>query len=237
MLRQFIKDWKLHRSSYFIMLAAQAGSFLLGILFVLMIMHFDDEPGSWFCMGTMIACLVLVVICVFFYGFSYGQEFQLALSMGCTRMAFLGAFALRLLVQLLSGYILILLFHQIELALYARLFPQYANEVLFTFLTDWRILVPVVLGMTVLSLFIGSLYGRYGKKGMIFFYVLWIFCCFVLPRVFHTEQGSGILDQTAWGIRVVALAVPVTVWIGFGALLAVGMVITIIRFAKIQMVR
>ena len=237
MLQQFIKDWKLHKSSFFTMLAAQIGFFLLGILLVIMVMNFDDDPGSWFCMGTMVACIVLVVICGFFYGFSYSQEFQLALSMGCTRMAFLGAFTLRLLLQILSGYVLILGMHQIELSLYPRLFPQYPNEILFTFLTDWRIIVPVMVGMTILSLFIGSLYGRYGKKGTIFFYVLWIFCCFILPRIFHAEPGTGVLDQTAWGIRTVVLAVPVTVWIVFGIVLAVGMVITIIRFAKVQMVR
>ena len=37
MLQQFIKDWKLHKTSFFTMLAAQIGFFLLGILLVIMV--------------------------------------------------------------------------------------------------------------------------------------------------------------------------------------------------------
>jgi len=238
MLQQFKLDWKLHQKSFLGMLAILLGAFVLGFLMVLLIMHTDDDPGTWFCMGTLIAGIVLCFASVVTYGFGYFQEFQLALSMGRGRSAFLGAYALRLLLHLLIGYAIVLGIYQIELAIYPALFPQYSNEIAFDFLYNWRVILPVLLGVLLLTLFIGSLYGRYGKKGMIFFYILWIFCCFILPRMVDADPTStGALDVAAlWTLRMI-VAVPVTVWLTFGTVLTAVMLAVIIRFAQTQMVK
>ena len=238
MLQQFKLDWRLHKKSFFGVQAILLGAFVFGVLLVLLIMNVDDDPGSWFCMGTLLAGVVLCFVSIIAYGFSYFQEFQLALSMGRGRLAFVGAYALRLALHLLIGYVILLGLYQIELTIYPVLFPQYSNEIEFTFLTNWRVFLPVLLGVFLLTLFIGSLYGRYGKKGMIFFYILWIFCCFILPRMVDADPTStGALDMAAlWTLRMI-VAVPVTVWLVFGLVLAAVMLAVIIHFAKTQMVK
>lgn len=238
MLQQFKLDWKLHRKSFFGMQLALPGAFLLGFLMVLLIMFTDDDPGSWFCMGTLIACVALCFITLIAYAFSYHQEFQLALSMGRTRMAFLGAYTLRLILHFVLGYAIVLGLYHIELAVYPIVFPQYDNEIAFTFLTNWKVILPVLIGLVLLSLFIGSLYGRYGKKGMIVFYILWLFCCFILPRMVDADPNStGALDVAAlWTLNMI-IAVPVTVWLILGLILAAVMTAVIIRFAQTQMVK
>ena len=238
MLQQFKLDWKLYHKSFFGLQAALPGAFLLGFLMVLIIMFTDEDPGSWFCMGTLIAGIALCFITLIAYAFSYYQEFQLALSMGRTRMAFLGAYTLRLILHFVLGYAIVLGLYQIELAVYPVLFPQYDNEIAFTFLTNWKVILPVLIGLVLLSLFIGSLYGRYGKKGMIIFYILWLFCCFILPRMVDADPTStGALDVAAlWTLRMI-MAVPVTVWLTFGTVLAAVMLAVIIRFAQTQMVK
>ena len=238
MLQQFKLDWKLHRKSFFGMQLALPGAFLLGFLMVLLIMFTDDDPGSWFCMGTLIAGIALCFITLIAYAFSYHQEFQLALSMGRTRMAFLGAYTLRLILHFVLGYAIVLGLYHIELAVYPIVFPQYDNEIAFTFLTNWKVILPVLIGLVLLSLFIGSLYGRYGKKGMIVFYILWLFCCFILPRMVDADPNStGALDVAAlWTLNMI-IAVPVTIWLTFGLILAAVMTAVIIRFAQTQMVK
>lgn len=237
MLQQFSKDIRLHKSGFLALLGFLVGAFLFGMILVAIIMATDDDPGSWFCMGTLMACLVLVAAGLFMTAFGYPQEFMLALSMGRTRKAFMASYYLRLLLQLAAGWLLVLLLHQIELQSYTLMYFRFQNEIFFSFLTNWKVLLPIFILLPILSMFLGALYGKYGKKGMFFFYVLWMFCCFVLPRMFHEEPSEGVLDQMAFGLMRTIQVVPVGVWIGFGAVLAVGMVCATIKFGTEQMVK
>lgn len=237
MLQQFCLDCRLYRKSSLTMLLSLVGIFLLGIGMVILIMTMEEDPGAWFCMGTLLTCIALLVMQLLFAAFSYAQEFSLALSFGRTRTAFMGAYALRIVLQLILGWFLILGLHRIELALYPRLFPQYGNEIYFGFLTNWRVMVPVLLGLPILSMFIGSLYGHFGKKGLWLFYIVWLFCCFVLPRMFDREPGDGVLDQMAVSLMTVFVTVPPSVWLTFGLAAAAAMVTGILLLGRRQMVR
>lgn len=237
MLQQFSKDLRLHKNSMLGQLLGLVGAFVFGVILVAIIMFTDDDPGSWFCMGTLIACLVLVAAVLFTSAFSYPQEFMLALSMGRTRKEFMVSYYLRSLVNLLMGWLMILLLHQIELRSYTLIYYRYANEIFFSFLTDWRVLTPIFLLLPVLSMFLGALYGKYGKKGLFAFYVLWIFCCFVLPRMFHDEPSEGVLDQMAVGLLRTIQVVPAGVWIGFGAVTLAVMAGMTVKFGMEQMVK
>ncbi len=237
MLQQLRLDLKVHYDILLASLAAELGGFLFGFILVNIIMRVDSDPGSWFCMGSLMALIVGVAVPLFSGAFSYSSQFQLALSMGRTRSAFMGSFVLRLLLQLLAGYALVLGLYQVELALYPLLFPAYENEVAFTFLTNWRIIVSAIAALLILSMFIGALFGRYGKKSIWVFYLIWLFCCFVLPRMFDDDRGEGVLDQAATGVLRAFQVVPLTAWIVVGAVLAVGMVTTIIVLGRKQMVK
>lgn len=238
MLRQFLLDCKLHfKGTFLVQLLAELGGFLFGVIMVNLIMRVDDDPGSWFCMGTVMAMIVFLLFTLIYGAFGYHNEFQLALSMGRTRTAFMGSYALRLLLQLVVGYALVLGMYHFEVAIYSQLFQAYENEVAFTFLTNWKILLPAALGILVLAMFFGSIYGRWAKKSLWAFWVIWMFCCFVLPRLFNDELGDGVLDQAALGIRTVFTAVPLTVWIVVGTVLAIGMVSTTVTLGKKQIVK
>lgn len=238
MLQQFILDWKLNKKSFFAMLAVLPCIFLFGFVMVLLIMTQDEDPGSWFCMGTMLAAVALCFLSLLTYAISYFQQMQLALSMGRRRKDFLAAYALRMVLFLVVGYAVVLALYQMEIALYSSFFPQFGNEAAFTFLTDWRVIVPIFAGLLLLSLFFGALYGRYGKKSLVVFYVLWMFGCFVLPRMFEAEvTDTGLLDVVAYRTLTLVLAVPVQMWLTLGIVLAAAMLAAILRFNQTQMVK
>jgi len=236
MFQQFKKDILLHKTGMLTLLLIQLGAFVFGVGFVAIIMATDDDPGSWFCMGTLMAAIILIAIALFTSAFGYPQEFRIALSMGCTRKTFMGSYYLRQVLQLIIGWLLVVGLHQIELTTYPLLYIKYQNELFFAFLTDWRILLPSFLLVPVFSMFLGSLMGKYGKKGLFWFYFLWMFCCFVLPRMFHAEPSEGVLDQVAFGLMRVVQLVPVSVWIGFGALTLITMAVMTIKLGMEQMV-
>ena len=237
MLAQFKKDLRLHGTAVPALLGIQLGAFVLGVVMVLVIMHTEEDPGAWFCMGTLIAGLVLVGGGLFLTAFGYPQEFMLALSMGRTRKAFMLSYYLRMLMLLAAGCLLVVLLHRVELLLYGWMFPLYGNEIYFSFLTDLRLLLPLIFGLPVLSMFMGSLYGKYGKKGLFVFYFLWLFCCFILPRMFDEQPGEGVLDQVTVRFLQVVQIVPVGAWIGFGAVSLAVMAVVTVKFGMEQMVK
>lgn len=236
MLTQFKTDLKLHKLDLLVCLLVELGGFLAGVILLSIIMLTEKEAG-WFCLGTIMALVAAVILVLFVGGFGYSGEFQLAIAMGRTRGAFMGSYALRLLLQIVISYLLALVLYHAELAAYPLLFPSPANETAFAFLTDFRILLPTGLGLLILSMFLGAVYGRYGRKGMWIFYVIWLFGCFVLPRLTHDELGSGILDRAALGVRTLYLAVPPAAWVVFGVLTAVAMTSATVFLGKQQMVK
>ena len=237
MLTQFKMDCRLHKADFLVYLLRELGGFLLGVLLLILIMRTDKEADSWFCLGTMMALVATTILVLFIGGFGYSGEFQLAIAMGRTRGAFMGSYALRLLLQIGVSYLLALALYRVELAVYPLFFPAAGNETPFQFLTDARILIPAGLGLLILAMFLGAVYGRWGRKGMWVFYVFWLFGCFVLPRLNRDEFGSGILDKAALGVRTLYQAVSPNVWVVLGILTAAAMTAATIVLGKKQMVR
>lgn len=236
MLKQFLIDIRLHKGSLLTQFCTTLGGAAFGMGMVALIMHVDEDPGSWFCMGGLVAVLIGVLFLLLMGAFGYQSEFQVALSMGRTRGAFMGAYALRLLLQALLAWGTAAGVYLLELTLYPVWYPAYANEVLFTFLLRPQIMVPAILAVCLLAMFVGALHGRYGKKGLAVFYFLWLFCCLGLPRLadlFESEPKGPVVT----GLLAVLAAVPLPVWIGFGAVVICAMVTTTVVLGRRQMVR
>lgn len=215
-----------------------AAGFVLGEILLFLIMFSDDAPGPWFCMGTAIALIMLLVTTVLFYGFSYTGEFSLALSMGCTRRRFVLRYAGKVLAHLTLGYLLVLGLYRLELVIGRAAFPAYPLEAEFGFLTDWPIVLAAIAGMLLLALFTGSMFGRFGRKAGLIVYFVWMFFCLVVPKIFTTEPGGeGIFDQAALVTQNALLQMPPAGWYTLGGIAAVGMTATILVMARNQMVR
>ena len=112
--------------------------FLFGEILLFLIMFLEDDPGTWFCMGTVIALVMLLVTTVLFYGVGYTGAFSLALSMNCTRRQFLLDYSGKILAHLVLGYLLVLGLYLLELLIGHAAFPDYPLEAELSFLTDWR---------------------------------------------------------------------------------------------------
>ena len=212
--------------------------FLFGEILLFLIMFLEDDPGSWFCMGTVIALVMLLVTTVLFYGVGYTGAFSLALSMNCTRRRFLLDYSLKILAHLVLGYLLVLGFYRLELLVGNAAFPDYPLEAELSFLTDWRFVLAGIAGMLLSALFVGAMFGRFGRKAGLIVYLVWMFCCFVVPKIFTAEPGGeGVFDQAALLTQSALLRMPMAGWITLGAIAAVSMLATVVVMARKQMVR
>ena len=212
--------------------------FLFGEILLFLIMFLEDDPGTWFCMGTVIALVMLLVTTVLFYGVGYTGAFSLALSMNCTRRRFLLDYSLKILAHLVLGYLLVLGFYRLELLVGNAAFPDYPLEAELGFLTDWRVVLAGIAGMLLSALFVGAMFGRFGRKAGLIVYLVWMFCCFVVPKIFTAEPGGeGVFDQAALLTQSALLRMPMAGWLTLGAIAAVSMLATVVVMARKQMVR
>ena len=212
--------------------------FLFGEILLFLIMFLEDDPGTWFCMGTVIALVMLLVTTVLFYGVGYTGAFSLALSMNCTRRRFLLDYSLKILAHLVLGYLLVLGLYRLELLVGNAAFPDYPLEEELSFLTDWRFVLAGIAGMLLSALFVGAMFGRFGRKAGLIVYLVWMFCCFVVPKIFTAEPGGeGVFDQAALLTQSALLRMPMAGWITLGAIAAVSMGATVVVMARKQMVR
>lgn len=212
--------------------------FLFGEILLFLIMFLEDDPGTWFCMGTVIALVMLLVTTVLFYGVGYTGAFSLALSMNCTRRRFLLDYSLKILAHLVLGYLLVLGLYRLELLVGNAAFPDYPLEAELSFLTDWRVVLAGIAGMLLSALFVGAMFGRFGRKAGLIVYLVWMFCCFVVPKIFTAEPGGeGVFDQAALLTQSALLRMPMAGWLTLGAIAAVSMLATVVVMARKQMVR
>lgn len=212
--------------------------FLFGEIMLFLIMFLEDDPGTWFCMGTVIALVMLLVTTVLFYGVGYTGAFSLALSMNCTRRRFLLDYSLKILAHLVLGYLLVLGLYRLELLVGNAAFPDYPLEAELGFLTDWRVVLAGIAGMLLSALFVGAMFGRFGRKAGLIVYLVWMFCCFVVPKIFTAEPGGeGVFDQAALLTQSALLRMPMAGWLTLGAIAAVSMLATVVVMARKQMVR
>ena len=236
MLKQFWMDLRLQKRGWIALLCTVFGTATAGMIMVALVMNLDSDPGSWFCMGTLLCLIVGAVFLMIQGAFGYQTEFQLALSMGRTRTAFMGAYALRLVLEALLVWGITAAIHWLELTLYPLWYAGFENEVLFRFISMPQIMVPAALGFCLLAMFMGALYGRFGKKGLGGFYFLWLVCCLGLPRLvdlFESEPKSPVVT----GILGVIMAVPLPVWIAFAVAAAVAMIAVTVVLGRKQMVK
>lgn len=233
MLKDIVRDLRLQRDTFLWMLGIMAAAFAFGVGVALLMIAQGGED-TWFCMGTIFAMIVVLIFALFAGMTGFGMEFRMCLSMGGTRKSFLASYAFRQALLLAVGYAAVRLLYAAECALYGAVFPGMDNEAAFSFLkSGWCL--PVLAGLALLSLFLGSLQAKFGKKGMIAFWFLWLFCCLILPRMFASDDTSA-LGMAANVMLSAILAVPPAVWAAFLCAAAAAMIAAIVWWGMEQTV-
>lgn len=225
--RNFSLQWDVCLFNFLSML----GAFAFGILLAVLIIHLGGEE-TWVCLGTVIAIFAMLLFTLIVGLTCYSMVFRMCLSMGGTRRGFLLYYTLQMILTLALDYGLIRLMYIGESALYGAIFPGLTNEADFIFLSSiWCL--PALAGMGLLSMFLGALRAKFGNKGMVVFWFLWLFCCMILPRMFDRDDTST-LGIAAGAVLTAILAVPPAAWAVFLSATAVAMIAAVIYWGMRQ---
>lgn len=210
---------------------------IFGTMSMSIILWADETAVSWFYLGTICALIPMSGVLVLIF-LKYHQEFMLALSMGQTRKEFMITYALRQILWTIAAYAIILLLYRLEGLYYQVMFLHKAQAFALDFLTDWRFVVPFVLGLALLPMFLGTMYGRFGNRFLVIVYFIWIGSCILIPRLInHGDEYTGPFQAEIGAAAAWIVGLPPLAWVVTGVALVAVMAVSTIRIGMKQMVR
>lgn len=175
-------------------LVAAFGGYVFGII-VMMIIRANIVEKECVTLGMLIGMIILVFMHFFGITFSFVGEFNMALSMGATRKSFVGSYALFNMVELAGLELLLFVLGKIELALISVIYPQCEIILDVTQYFQWKYLLAVIVGMTVVELFLGAVILRFGMKAFWVVWAIWMFLTLVPVKLSENEVMAAKMHQ------------------------------------------
>ena len=195
MIENFLIQCKTRKMEVLQFLAVAFGSYVFGIIVMMIIQANTMEENECVTLGMLIAMIVLVFIHFFGIIFSFVGEFNMALSMGATRKSFVGSYALFNMVELAGLELLLFVLGKIELALISVIYPQCEIILDVTQYFQWKYLLAVIVGMTVVELFLGAVILRFGMKAFWVVWAIWMFLTLVPAKLSENEVMAAKMHQ------------------------------------------
>ena len=195
MIENFLIQCKTRKMEVLQFLAVAFGSYVFGIIVMMIIQANTMEENECVTLGMLIAMIVLVFIHFFGIIFSFVGEFNMALSMGATRKSFVGSYALFNMVELAGLELLLFVLGKIELALISVIYPQCEIILDVTQYFQWKYLLAVIVGMTVVELFLGAVILRFGMKAFWVVWAIWMFLTLVPVKLSENEVMAAKMHQ------------------------------------------
>lgn len=195
MIENFLIQCKTRKMEVLQFLAVAFGSYVFGIIVMMIIRANTMEENECVTLGMLIAMIVLVFIHFFGITFSFVGEFNMALSMGATRKSFVGSYALFNMVELAGLELLLFVLGKIELALISVIYPQCEIILDVTQYFQWKYLLAVIVGMTVVELFLGAVILKFGMKAFWVVWAIWMFLTLVPAKLTENEVMAAKMHQ------------------------------------------
>ena len=194
MIENFLIQCKTRKMEVLQFLAVAFGSYVFGII-VMMIIRANIVEKECVTLGMLIGMIILVFMHFFGITFSFVGEFNMALSMGATRKSFVGSYALFNMVELAGLELLLFVLGKIELALISVIYPQCEIILDVTQYFQWKYLLAVIVGMTVVELFLGAVILRFGMKAFWVVWAIWMFLTLVPVKLSENEVMAAKMHQ------------------------------------------
>lgn len=194
MIENFLIQCKTRKMEVLQFLVAAFGGYVFGII-VMMIIRANTVEKECVTLGMLIGMIILVFMHFFGITFSFVGEFNMALSMGATRKSFVGSYTLFNMVELAGLELLLFALGKIELALISVIYPQCEIILDVTQYFQWKYLLAVIVGMTVVELFLGAAILRFGMKAFWVVWAIWMFLTLVPVKLSENEVMAAKMHQ------------------------------------------
>lgn len=183
MLEKIKAVWKLGISELYFSLGIITFCGVCGMGIMAMIVMFDDTTTGFVALGTMMA-VVLWLICNIFIGiFSYGNLFNVALSLGCTRKEFIIGSSTAGWINMLLAAAAIAVVNLLERGLGSLFYPELEYNELTEEIPSYGIIIAIVLLLPIVKILLGALVLKFQNKAFWGIWVLWMAVFLGIPSL------------------------------------------------------
>lgn len=232
MLNAIKREWRLQWRSNLLLYGLFWCIFAVVVGGVVLIMELTNSE-TYAEMGCAMASMIAVIILLIRFVLWGPYYYTMALSMGRTRRYAMLTVAGHSGVLTALFAVTLRIFHLIENSLYATLYPLCTNEISFAELTTPGMLAAIAAVLWTLTFLLGGMIVRFGRKAWWVAWVLWMFGCLILPRIFDEDYHSSPLFRGLHGIFAAvggALgAVTPVVWWALGIAVLIAAVAAAVR--------
>ena len=156
-------------------LAVALGGYVLGIIVMMVIRANTMEENECVTLGVLIAAIMLGFVHLFGIIFSFIGEFNMA--------------------ELAGLELLLFVFGKIEFAIMGVIYPQCDVILDLTQYFQWKYLLAVIIGMTIVELFAGAVILRFGMKALWGIWAVWMFIMLVPVKLSENEMIAAKMHQ------------------------------------------
>lgn len=208
------------------------GAYAFGLLLAALILKLGEEV-TYFPMGSIMAMMGAVMAEVIYDGMRFSTDFSLAASMGRRRLPKIAAHGITALLRMVIGTGVIYLLIRLDALIGRSFYSSLEVELDLLPYISFGAAAAFAVVPVVISLLVSAVKVRFGMRGWVTLYVIFMACCLLLPRLIETviENPELPLSKAA-AAAVSAIASVITPALGIGiALLAAA----VILFAAFRM--
>lgn len=183
-MKRIMDLWKLNAQRLYITLGVMLACGMIVMGGTCFSMHTDaafsaqfrleDTAHAYMANGALAAVMMGLFFHLFLGVFSYGADFNMAVSFGCTRREFIFAQWVVSLAGLLVEAAAAALISLMERIAGAVLYPGLQYQSALSYLSDGRIVAGIVLFVPLLCMLLGTLILRFGTKAWWGIWVVWM---------------------------------------------------------------
>lgn len=193
-----------------------AGVWAIGCI-VFGILLANEEEGTYFELGTIMGCAVVVMMGLFTSMIQVRMSFDMEVSMGCTRLRFFVSYYIVNIVMNVLIVLLLMLLCAAEREIYAMVFRGRKEEI---DIMGWivQLAVPLALAGPMVGGFGGALVMRFGQKAFWAEWAVWMLLCVGGPRIIDAAKDApqSLFGVIGNGIGRILNILPVDGWIAAG---------------------
>lgn len=201
MIKRIMNTWKLNVSELYATLLFILVFEIIGIVIVAVVVKFDPE-STYATLGTMLAALVGMFANLIFGILSLGCSFNTTVSFGSTRKEFLISEGVTAYINIIIEIAAIQILYFVETTLGRLLYVDRECEDLGVFLTDYRIVLALILLLPALRMLCGALLLKFKKIAYWCLWMLWmlLFMGFGYLTDYIAENPGSIVSRICTGV-------------------------------------
>ena len=235
MLEKIKAVWKLGISELYFSLGVIIFCGVFGMVLMAVLVKFDATATRYVPLGSIMAVVLWLMFHVLFGIFSYGNLFNVALSLGCTRKDFIIGNSLADWFNMLLAGAAIVIVNRLERGLGSLVYPNLQYNGLTEKMPEFWIMIAVIILLPIVKMLLGALVLKFQTKAFWGIWVLWMAVFLGIPGLqsYAENHPDSLRAAFLQGMKEFMTHMSVSAWsAAIGIFMVIAVIISVLLLRK-----